>query len=734
MSNEISLQADVGNVPNNAVAVLSSISPFIQAVSADNVSPLAVVQVEAIGSCFHLNGELAAKVPDLLSRSTSYRLERLSHWIGWRAGDTASYMAQTAGGRAASVLSLALIELYKEEATGNLLYELSSKILPSERNQSSKLQIGQVATNLSRKLAAFGFGNHLAFHVTRVREVYLYANLPIPKNLLVFPTVETMAEFLHCLSRALQEEQSMLYFEGCQGVGYMLAIVMALCPEDALVTIENEVVLRGPRQSVVFAIRSESPTQFSIESIIYGGGTRNNPHVVGTKSTGPSICLSPISLKWDGCLSDTLDLAFINVGAASTVLVRTACVELITSILYSLSGSQLYSKPNGCSLPANGFAGLLGPDSWARVRNTLTRIFNCEPSFTVLPFEKAHDDLRAKVAESVSLSICTCDRCFTGGPTIGWGYDTSCKGRELWRIIDALITRGVVACFVTAEKNTCIRLSIEEGYRSGLLRKISTILGPRPDCPPRPWFEDWNFGVVELHAYILDLVSKFKTMWEERNLGISSGASSIFASTLQNPVFQSPRRLEYILADGQFHDDHNSYHTLIADNCSTRPITRESLTSSPIISSSLGVHNSLLLTARGVGDQVKIRTLVQMSSKTATLDFYKLHVAYMSVNIATTCLHNPREPLSRNPVLVITTSVLAPGIFQKLNVTSRDRGKSRKELRNPTAIAMVLTHKNAEAQFLACVKEMPMLFQGFSCLDCSVKEAYELGLEVVIQS
>ena len=69
MSNEISLQADVGNVPNNAVAVLSSISPFIQAVSADNVSPLAVVQVEAIGSCFHLNGELAAKVPDLFPAS-----------------------------------------------------------------------------------------------------------------------------------------------------------------------------------------------------------------------------------------------------------------------------------------------------------------------------------------------------------------------------------------------------------------------------------------------------------------------------------------------------------------------------------------------------------------------------------------------------------------------------------------------------------------------------------------
>jgi hypothetical protein len=100
MSNGVSLQTDVGNLPNNTVAALRSISPFIRAVSADNVSALAVGQAEALGACFHLNGDLAGKVPDLLSRSTSYRLERLSHWIGWRAGDTASFMAQTAGGRA----------------------------------------------------------------------------------------------------------------------------------------------------------------------------------------------------------------------------------------------------------------------------------------------------------------------------------------------------------------------------------------------------------------------------------------------------------------------------------------------------------------------------------------------------------------------------------------------------------------------------------------------------------
>ena len=42
--------------------------PVLQALSADNVNPLAVLQVEAIGSCFHLNSEFASKAPDLIAQ------------------------------------------------------------------------------------------------------------------------------------------------------------------------------------------------------------------------------------------------------------------------------------------------------------------------------------------------------------------------------------------------------------------------------------------------------------------------------------------------------------------------------------------------------------------------------------------------------------------------------------------------------------------------------------------
>src|SRR2546423_10823030 len=116
MSQPPTLQVELGGIPSNSLMVLGALQPLLRALTADDVNPLAVLQVEAIGSCFHLNGFLAARVPDLLVRTKSLRLERISNWVGWQAHDTASAMAQTAGGRAASVLSLCLVETYGVES------------------------------------------------------------------------------------------------------------------------------------------------------------------------------------------------------------------------------------------------------------------------------------------------------------------------------------------------------------------------------------------------------------------------------------------------------------------------------------------------------------------------------------------------------------------------------------------------------------------------------------------
>jgi hypothetical protein len=287
MSGAVSLQADVGNIPSNSVALLTSLAPLLRAISADNVSPLAVIQLEAIGSCFHINGELAEKVPDMLARSPSYRLERLSRLVGWQSGDTATAMAQTAGGRAAALICLVLQEIFDFLPCGQLLFQLSSVLIPVERQHSSMKQLSEVAVKLSGKLGVLGFGTHVACQVTRIREVYFNADLTIPQDLLSTPSVETMVEFMQVLSRALCEETSILYWEGHEGAGLFLSIIMALCPDDAWINIEHELIFHGIRRSIVISILSEGPTQFSLETVICGTGIPSTSQLVAPGERDP---------------------------------------------------------------------------------------------------------------------------------------------------------------------------------------------------------------------------------------------------------------------------------------------------------------------------------------------------------------------------------------------------------------------------------------------------------------
>jgi hypothetical protein len=346
-SNSVSLQTDIENLPNNSVALLSAVAPIIQAISADNVSATAVIQVESLGSCFHLNGEWANTVPDFLTRVRSYRLKRLSHWVGWRAGDTASMMAQTSGGKAAAALCLVLVELYNQEKAGYILYELSALLLPQEKRVASMRQLGEVVTVLGNKLAAIGFGNHLASQVTRIRQTYFTAGLNVPPRLLEPQTAETTIEFLHCVSKALIEQHSMLYWEGCAGGAQLLSLVMALCPEDTTVAVENEIIHQGSRRSVMMSFVSAAKSAFWMESTLYDGvATGKLPELVISHPELPfdpfSRHLPPLSgrplgsprFKWAGGLSDALEIQISSVFSDSSIaIIRQACVNFIARVV-----------------------------------------------------------------------------------------------------------------------------------------------------------------------------------------------------------------------------------------------------------------------------------------------------------------------------------------------------------------------------------------------------------------
>lgn len=111
MASSVSPQVDVGAL---SIRGLPSFRPLLEALSADNVAPTAVIQMEQLDHTILISGKHAAKLPDTLQRCSSIPISRLAISVGWRKGDTASAMACSAGGQAVALLSLCLFSLYSE--------------------------------------------------------------------------------------------------------------------------------------------------------------------------------------------------------------------------------------------------------------------------------------------------------------------------------------------------------------------------------------------------------------------------------------------------------------------------------------------------------------------------------------------------------------------------------------------------------------------------------------------
>ena len=179
-------------------------------------------------------------------------------------------LSQTAGGRAAGLLSLCVVEIIGESKAGYVLYELSGRILPAERNLSSMDQLSSVARLLASKLGAVGFGSHLAECVTKVRMAYHAAGHEYPRDLLQEISAQSLVDYLHGISRALREELAVLYISGGRGIVILFAIAMALCPDDTTITVDDEIIFQGLRQSIFIQITDKAYTEFRVERKIYG--------------------------------------------------------------------------------------------------------------------------------------------------------------------------------------------------------------------------------------------------------------------------------------------------------------------------------------------------------------------------------------------------------------------------------------------------------------------------------
>ncbi|MCJ1272228.1 hypothetical protein MMC21_000014 [Puttea exsequens] len=234
-------QVDVSALSRQGLGAFTTV---LATLSADNVMPMAILQMKNLGAMFHINGDFAEEVKNLLQRSPNVRLAQFALLLGWRKGDSTSLMTDPAVGQAISLLSLCLINVLQHNPSdvGLVLRQLSSKFLTVDMKFSSMSQLADVAGILAGKLAPVGFGGLLARKVEKIHQAYGALGQEPPKSLLGGMTVEFIELLLYMIGEAFRSDEKICRICRTQGMGYILGFIQALFPRSTTITVENVVI------------------------------------------------------------------------------------------------------------------------------------------------------------------------------------------------------------------------------------------------------------------------------------------------------------------------------------------------------------------------------------------------------------------------------------------------------------------------------------------------------------
>jgi hypothetical protein len=339
MASSVDLQIDIGGL---SLTGLNTFSAVLGALSADDVQPTAMLQLERLGAAFPISGPLRAKIPDYLQRCKNTRLERLGLNIGWRKGDAASLMSQSAGGQAIALLVTCLENIYGTDATATILYRLSKTVLPNSARLSSPKQLAQATDILARKSGAIGFGTLLAKHVCRIHDVYWQLQRKAPISLLASLGQESMDEILGKFSQALREEKSLVRVRGCASMGYIFALAVSIFSDDCLVTVENLIVHKGCRSSSITIEITESFGDKCLQVQLMGK--------IGSVSeiTAKQSRISPsLKFAYQGHFAEYARLLLQDMGlmcAPATLVAIGTCILSLSDLIYVSMGDRPDTK------------------------------------------------------------------------------------------------------------------------------------------------------------------------------------------------------------------------------------------------------------------------------------------------------------------------------------------------------------------------------------------------------
>ncbi len=699
MSNAIQLQTDIGGL---GIQGLGAFSNLLSTLSADNVTPMAMIQMQNLGALFHVNGQFVEQVPDKLKRFSSQPLGRLAVSIGWRRGDSASLMADSSGGQAVALLSLCLANLFRVGDVAIILHGICGRVLPKSVNVASMAQLGDVAHILCGKLQALGFGNYLAQQVMKVHSVYEQLGVGPPNDLLSPLTTEAMVDLLESLKRTFSETNVLLRVTGLAGMGYVLALILFMFPNDALITAESFILHEGSSTKKRIIIELSQAANGRLHSRVETE-LKTEP-VIGLPIAAVNIAiLNTCSFTWHGWMARYLQLTFSKFGAMCSEDLLVASCDLLIAVAPEIGNKPSHKSIIG--LPRGGLDATLGEYPTHRMQRICEEIFLVRPSAARMTVLSSFAAVASIFAESVKDIKCSCQ--IMCDFKSGWMNNNNnnsirCSRRQLWLCFGNSLDKALFSFAVNSGPNTSIS-PLYINMNAEVISLIDRTLG----------HEGFYFDSSSFSFHMLGLFNDC----DEGDLARSSGSSTILATVLKT-FRTSPSLLRtFELVDGQLVYDGRCYTSLAEDRCGEiRGRAARSIVSRPklVEPSNIGQHSHLSLTIFEDLSGLNVKATARYAGMNVKFSLSSIIRSYFALEATDKCSHPSSSPLQRNlKGRVMITSVASP----------RPEGNR---------VGIVMTQSNPTAQFLSCHRDVRSLLLRDCCLNCAYKQARKEGFHTII--
>ena len=529
---------------------------------------MALIQMQNLGTMLPTNGPYAEKAKTLLQRCSDKRLNHLGIAIGWRKNDSASLMAESAGGQAAALLSMCLGNLFRPTIYGQILSHLCSTLLEKSMQVSSMSQLADAAKLLAAKLNTLGFGNLFACEITKIYRVYESLDEAAPKNLLESLSVESATELLKGISRALCEDEMICRISGVQGMGQILGLLQVLCPRSTAVTVEGVLIQDTQDRKIIVEFQKEyenGPVNIYLETKIWMSTHLKLPIVRSETVEFVSGHSGDYHFQWSGWLADWLQLTFLRHGLSCDQDILDACCDLLWFELELIHLVPRDTAEESAKVPPVSLPALLDLYHSPRVFEVCNAIWRAIPKLQSRNWDDSFNRLVKVVRLATQSQACTCELAPKCDLSTGWSKRwhgnedhllrsrrSHCAIYNIWYSIRKALVNGLCALFIEPGQNAIASISL---YHRGVDSTISTGIFGSPSLR--------HVESTNLYSEIMQMAEKQHTV---HGIASSHGSSTIYPAVLETMSVPTSQSVIFKLVDGQIMFAGHYHRIVIADN------------------------------------------------------------------------------------------------------------------------------------------------------------------------